>query len=216
MPTRSPSYLLHTPRRGCYYFRMKVPLDLQPCIGKKELRASLKTGYLADAKSKSMLIAGRVHQLFRKIRGGNIDMTITKLDQSKINDIIKSFIKDSLDAEEYIRINRQKPFTEDEIDKRANFLGFLEADRREALAKSDYRPIEGTIDAAVEQHELDIEKGSEDYRKLSREIMKAQIQVPDNQICHSGRRVAKIRNPGRFMGGLDSRFRGNDTKKRPA
>ena len=104
MPTSSPSYILRTPRHGCYYFRMKVPVDLQDCLGKRELRASLRTGFLTDAKSKSRLIAGRVQKLFRKIRitaKDNYDMT--KLDQAKINDIIKSFIKDSFDKEEDMR-----------------------------------------------------------------------------------------------------------------
>ena len=35
MPTSSPSYILRPPRHGCYYFEMKVPVDLQPCVGKK-------------------------------------------------------------------------------------------------------------------------------------------------------------------------------------
>ena len=68
MPIRSPSYLLNTPRRGCYYFRTKVPLDLQPCVGKKELRELLRTGYLKEAQPMSMLIAGRVLHLFNNIR----------------------------------------------------------------------------------------------------------------------------------------------------
>ncbi|WP_319526026.1 site-specific integrase [uncultured Desulfosarcina sp.] len=174
--TRSPSYLLQTPQTGCFYFRMRVPLDLQPYIGKKELRASLKTGYLADAKSKSMLIAGRMHQLFRRIRGGYSN-DMSELDQSKINAIIRGFIKDSLDEEEEVRINRQRPLTEEEIDQRASFLGSLEADSREALAKSDFRPAENITDETIQQQGLDIEKGSTDYRTLSRELMKAQIAV---------------------------------------
>ncbi|WP_353740198.1 DUF6538 domain-containing protein [Desulfosarcina widdelii] len=59
---------MRTQRRGCYSFRMKVPLDLQSCIGKKELRASLRTGYTGEAHFKARLIEGRVQQLFRKIR----------------------------------------------------------------------------------------------------------------------------------------------------
>jgi hypothetical protein len=65
MPTSSPSFILRTPRHGCYYFRMKIPVDLQDYLGNRELRASLRTGVLVDAKSKSRLIAGRVQQLFR-------------------------------------------------------------------------------------------------------------------------------------------------------
>ncbi len=59
----------------------------------------------------SRLIAGRVQKLFRKIRltyADNNDMT--KLDQAKINDIIKIYIKDSLDIDESIRINRSVPY----------------------------------------------------------------------------------------------------------
>ena len=158
---------------------MKVPLDLQDCLGKKELRASLRTGFLADAKSKSRLISGRVQQLFRKLRvtsGDNNDMT--KLDQAKINDIIKSLIKDSLDEEEDVRINRQRPLSEDEVRKRADFLGFLQADHREALAKSDFSQANNMTDDVIQTHGLDItDRDSEDYRKLSREILKAHVQV---------------------------------------
>jgi hypothetical protein len=157
---------------------MKVPLDLQPCVGKKELRASLRTGYLTDAKSMSRLIAGRVQQLFRKLRGGLNDMT--KLDQAKINDIIRGFIKDSLDEEEDTRINRQRPFTDDDVNKRAEFLGFLQADHREALAKSDLNTstiARQMTNDVIETHGLDIKKDSGDYRKLSREILKAHIDV---------------------------------------
>lgn len=102
---------------------------------------------------------------------------MTKLDQSKINDIIRGFIKDSLDEETDIRISRQRPLTDDEIDQRAEFLGSLQADRREALAKSDYRPAANLTDDALQTHGLDIEKGSEDYKRLSHELLMAQIKV---------------------------------------
>jgi integrase len=127
------------------------------------------------------LIAGRVQKLFRKIRitsKDNYDMT--KLDQAKINEIIKTFIKDSLDEEEEVRINRQRPLTDDDVSKRAEFLGFLQADHREALAKSDFNTTianQMTDDVIHKTHGLDIENGSEDYRKLSREILKAHIDV---------------------------------------
>lgn len=42
--TRSPSYLIRNPHSYC--FRMTVPAELRPLIGKRELRYSLQTGYL--------------------------------------------------------------------------------------------------------------------------------------------------------------------------
>jgi len=41
--------------RLSYCFRVRVPADLQPIIGKTELRYSLQTGYLRLAKSRVML-----------------------------------------------------------------------------------------------------------------------------------------------------------------
>lgn len=107
---------------------MKVPLDLQPCIGKKELCASLRTGYTAEAHSKARLIAGRVQQLFIKIRiSARDNNNMTKIDQAKLKKIIRGIIRDSLDEEEDIRINRQRPISRDDVSKRAEFLSFLQA-----------------------------------------------------------------------------------------
>lgn len=64
--TRSPAYLIRNPHSYC--FRMNVPKDLRPLIRKRELRYSLRTGYLGTAKMKARLLASRVQLLFREIR----------------------------------------------------------------------------------------------------------------------------------------------------
>ncbi|BBO80218.1 integrase [Desulfosarcina ovata subsp. sediminis] len=175
---RSPSYLLNTSRRGCYYFRMKVPLDLQERVGKKELRASLRTGYLTDARHKSMLIGGRVQQLFRKLRSGNGGYNdMTKLDKDKINEIIREYIKGSLEWEEDYKANLNRPLTDDALDSRVDFMESMEADMREALAKCDRSPVERDVKKLIEERGLDIEQGSEDYNILCREVTKANIDV---------------------------------------
>ena len=45
---RSAAYLSHN--KYGYCFRLKVPDDLRCYVGNKELRYSLKTGYLGNAK----------------------------------------------------------------------------------------------------------------------------------------------------------------------
>ena len=49
---------------------MIVPKDLQKAVGKNELRYSLKTGYLGDAKYKARLLAGQVQRIFKYLRKG--------------------------------------------------------------------------------------------------------------------------------------------------
>lgn len=56
---------------------MVIPQDLQPVIGKKELRYSLKTGHLSKAKSMARLLAGICQMIFRSLR--NDDMKKLKL-----------------------------------------------------------------------------------------------------------------------------------------
>lgn len=76
----SPSYLVRNPYTYC--FRMNVPKDLQSYIGRKELRYSLKTGYLGDAKYKARVIAGQVQLIFKLLRKGN--SSLMKLSDNRI------------------------------------------------------------------------------------------------------------------------------------
>ena len=78
--SRSPSYLVRNPYTYC--FRMNVPKDLQSYIGRKELRYSLKTGYLGDAKYKARVIAGQVQLIFKLLRKGN--SSLMKLSDNRI------------------------------------------------------------------------------------------------------------------------------------
>lgn len=61
----SPTYLVKNPYSYC--FRIKVPEDLQPTLSKKELRYSLKTGNLPEAKTKARLLAGEVQLIFKRL-----------------------------------------------------------------------------------------------------------------------------------------------------
>ena len=49
--SKNPSCIVRTPYSYC--FRMKVPIDIQEWVGKKELRYSLKTGRIGIARQKA-------------------------------------------------------------------------------------------------------------------------------------------------------------------
>jgi hypothetical protein len=67
MIIRSSAYLSRNRYSDC--FRIKIPKELHRHFGKKELRYSLKTGYLGLAKSRSRLLAGLTQKLFAHLRG---------------------------------------------------------------------------------------------------------------------------------------------------
>ena len=61
-PCGPSSYLLA--RSGALHFRMRVPHDLQACLGRKEYRRSLGTARLREARPKALKLALALHDIF--------------------------------------------------------------------------------------------------------------------------------------------------------
>ena len=71
------TYLLRLP--SSYYFRFHVPVELQNTIGKKELRYSLRTGAISEAKPLARLLAGKTQSLFKKLNKFMLDYQLTEI-----------------------------------------------------------------------------------------------------------------------------------------
>ena len=93
---KSPSYLVRNPYTYC--FRMNVPEDLQRYVGKKELRYSLRTGYLGLAKQKARLLAGNIQHLFRYLRDKRYIMS--KLTDHQIQTMVNEYIREKIKSVE--------------------------------------------------------------------------------------------------------------------
>lgn len=101
---KSPSYLIRNPYTYC--FRMNVPRDLQRYVGKKELRYSLKTGYLGLAKRKARMLAGNIQCLFRWLRDKGY--VISKLTNSQIQEsLVNELIGHVVESLSYGRYGKQ-------------------------------------------------------------------------------------------------------------
>ena len=204
---RSPSYLVRN--QYSYCFRMNVPRDLQPYVGKKELRYSLKTGYLSVAKPKARLLAGLCQNLFNDIRMNGLTLGLKKSEILRIvNTTIRTFLEYSeahrlVGAKELDFSSRQAalsnlsdsmgvglPSTEtvfplNDLSSQAQFA------TKHGLVDADYTKYERTIQTLIKLHELDVEKGSVEYMQLSREFLKvynqwAKVEDRRNQniSCH--------------------------------
>lgn len=55
-------------RRSTYYYRFRVPLDLEEAVGKKEIKRSLDTSDLKEAKARRDRLAVEYHDLFARLR----------------------------------------------------------------------------------------------------------------------------------------------------
>ena len=85
--TRSPSYL--SQNQYGYCFRMRVPHDLKGWLGKNELKCSLQTEYLPQARSKAMIFGGQYKQLFRWVR---FQTNMGKMTEQEIQEVVDLFV----------------------------------------------------------------------------------------------------------------------------
>jgi len=139
----SPSYLVRNPHSYC--FRLKVPPDLQRYVGKKELRYSLKTGYLSEAKFKARIMAGGAQLLFRKVRV----LKTMKLTDTQIQEIAVDHLKRWKESFEAVR-----PSLGDDLDP---FLAHLAVKRQ--IESFEYDRV---------NLKLDLETGN--YKDVVREL----------------------------------------------
>ncbi|MBW2635100.1 MAG: hypothetical protein JRE14_13440 [Deltaproteobacteria bacterium] len=196
----SPSYLIRNSHSYC--FRMFVPQDLQACVGKKELRYSLKTGYIGTAKLKARYVASQVQMVFIKLRKGGF--ALSKLTDKKIKDLVHQYIKksiDSLNEPFYASQDDYRPFDDGiTFESYTNSLDSIRQDLITNLNLGDHTMLADTIETFLKDIGIgEINKESKGYRKLSAEIHKAEINLVQLQQQHmNGEFVNKNDLPALF------------------
>jgi integrase len=178
---KSPSYLVRNPHSYC--FRMVVPKDLQKFVGKRELRYTLRTGYAGIARQKALFVASKIHFIFRTIRRGVAALKNLTNDQIKV--LIDQYIKDAIkswDEQFYEDVDKDEyplPYVDE-----AGFHGYLQEldfirdDLIANLNLCDFSMLRNSIHDLLKKNGIaDPDTSSPEYRRLSAEIHKAEIQL---------------------------------------
>ena len=175
--SRSPSYLVRNSYSYC--FRMKVPQELQLYFGKKELRYSLKTGYLGAAKCKARILAGQVLLIFRTLRKGND--ALKDLPDEKIQKIVSEYFNRSIkQLEDRWYSDHTRFLTVDDFQNYVNDLDGIKSDIVVDLALKNYSDVEKIVaDLLKENGVSGIDKNSVTYKKLCRGILKSRLSEID-------------------------------------
>jgi len=96
--TRSPNHLYL--KGTVYYFRHSIPHDMRETLGRSEVRISLQTGYLAEARPKARILASGMKRILTQIRDGDASMD----DFDRIKFFLRDFLKRFLKEHEQIAI----------------------------------------------------------------------------------------------------------------
>lgn len=173
--TRSPSYLIRNPHSYC--FRMNVPKDLQSYVGKKELRWSLKTGYMSVAKQKARKMAAEVQTLFHSIRELAL---MSDLTDDEIKQIVNEHIQKLLKAVEYLRIERFPPETRQKLfSKFKGYHSRLGENSRCDLVEGDYSNAYFHVCRMITNGEKVYQYSNPTHRTLFRELLKGFVKYSE-------------------------------------
>lgn len=161
-----------------YVFRMRVPNDLKPIVGKGEFRYSLRTGSLRVAKLRTRSIAAYIQELFLRLRSN-----MTELTQEQINQLVQRYIRETLSNDEQCRAIASSSTTGMTTLEGKSILESSDMSTEEAksiltsverwIRNQNHSLMEPVADTLIKSVSPDISQESVSYKVLSRELLKA-------------------------------------------
>ena len=164
-------------RRGeMWQFRVKVPPELIPVIGRRDIRYSLKTTDRREAISAERIESLRWDQRFedarRQLEAGGSNgsgSAAAALSDIEIDRLAAIYLHDVMEEDEAAR---REGLDERSYRKMAESLDVVTLGGGHALARGDTTLVEFEVDDLLDRNGIRLDKGSEAYRKLSFAIMK--------------------------------------------
>jgi hypothetical protein len=164
------SYLHKINRK--YYFRIRIPKDLQRNLGRAIFKISLKTDDYRSAKTLCKVLAGKLHAIFTSIRSREVT-------EESMQDIVREYLTTSLNALDTLRLDIPKPQDNTldilEIPKISRKLSATMAqiylENRDYLAKAHH------LDNILQQKAITLDKESREYKILCRSLLMADVEI---------------------------------------
>lgn len=166
-----------------YCFRLSVPRDINRVIGRTELRLSLRTGSLREAKSRGRILAAVFGQLFTRVRRmreeGLSEHTIKDLANKYRANAYRSFLDSELSIFGPHQLEAATPHeqaTDGFLQENAEATRELQLQ----LYTDDYgdKCIESNVAEALRERGIkEIKKGSPDWKRLYREFLRAELRI---------------------------------------
>ncbi len=166
-------------RRGSqYYIRAKVPTDLQDhYAAKREVTYSLKASDSKTALERVKVESLKVDQEFADVRRSEAAKgPVKKLTKEEAQRLAQLWLSRVLEEDED---SRREGLTPRDYQKEAEALTWVEPGSAEALAMGDTYLIQDDVKDLIEEHRLQIAKGSPEYRLLTYELLKANVRYAE-------------------------------------
>lgn len=160
-------------RRGSkFHFRVRVPADLVPALGRNELARSLRTSDPAEARRLAATAAHLAHEIFTEVRH-DPSMTAAEIDA-----LIQKFFQAELDEHRLLTASaalspRAAEQKAREDARRPKVMAMLAGD----LATGQTRLVQSIADDLLELEGKTVERDSPAYEALCRGLLKAWLEA---------------------------------------
>lgn len=154
---------------GYYYFRVRIPVDLQSIFHCREIKKALKTKDFKTASSSVKLLSHELFKAIELIRSGILtDEQITQL----VQEFFQSFIGNSE------KFKAGGSFSVEDAGTKDNLLAFFEfyIEKLKGYLLNNAERVEGFVDRFLERKDIPLNKESIEYKKLRRDFIKALIE----------------------------------------
>jgi integrase len=167
-------------RGGIYYFRAKIPVDLQPAYAnRKEIKFSLKTNDRREAARLCNLHAVEVDEEFRQKRqfidgatNGQPLRRISRLDSKTIQQLANALLRESLETDEFLRLEGLYDTVHGEGVEQTTLDGL-----RQAVSSGNVEFMRNTTDAFLRLMGVKLDIRNEyDYKRVLYAFLQAMLR----------------------------------------
>jgi integrase len=154
--------------KGFYYFRSRVPSDLQGLFQCRMIKKALRTADFKTATSSVKLMSNGLDRVIKVIRSGI-------LTDEQREQLVREFFQNFLQKSEEFKAGSKFPNDEG---FRENLIAFFDSyiERLKGYLFDNAERVEGFVDRFLERKEIPFKKESVEYKKLRREFIKALIE----------------------------------------
>lgn len=164
-----------------FHYRARVPADLIPILGKRELRFTLKTTNRKRAKKMAKALSQRLRTAFNKVRCSKMEVFVMiengTLSRDELNSLLRAYVLQELelfDQEEA----EGRPLNSDTLDRELEGYEIALFESKVSLSERRHVSFMGrTVNAILEEAGLPLDKESEAYKRLCHEVLKASIRI---------------------------------------
>lgn len=158
-----------------YYFRAKVPVDLQPIYGKKEIYFSLKTTNPKEALERVRLESVKLDQEFAEKRRQRDAQPVQSLSKAEMERLVLLIEHSVLNADDEMRMTGD--FAGLGYERALAEVQQQVAEAQKAFARGNLGSVKDVVEDWLWANKVELDEDSEEFKALSFAVLKAQTRL---------------------------------------